>query len=90
MFSCKKGNGCNSKQQRTNEITHAIEASVNETTENAQITMSNLERNMYMAGFVEPDIRIRTSDETRLSNFLLWQSDFTHLQNPNPLCLNSH
>jgi ditrans,polycis-polyprenyl diphosphate synthase len=69
----------------TNEITHAIETSVNEMRDNAQITVSDLERNMYTAGCVKPDIIIRTSGEARLSNFLLWQSDFTHLQNPNPL-----
>jgi ditrans,polycis-polyprenyl diphosphate synthase len=69
----------------TSEITRAIEASVNEMRENAQITMSDLERHMYTAGCVQPDIIIRTSGETRLSNFLLWQSDFTQLQNPNPL-----
>ncbi|KAJ4813737.1 Alkyl transferase [Rhynchospora pubera] len=69
----------------TNEITHAIEASVREKQENAPIEVSDLDRNMYTAGCLEPDIIIRTSGETRLSNFLLWQSDFAHLQNPNPL-----
>ncbi|KAF3339572.1 dehydrodolichyl diphosphate synthase 6-like protein [Carex littledalei] len=69
----------------TDEIRHAIEASVREKRENVQIDVSDLERNMYTAGCVEPDIIIRTSGETRLSNFLLWQSDFTHLQMPNPL-----
>jgi ditrans,polycis-polyprenyl diphosphate synthase len=48
----------------TNEITRAIEASVNEMRENAQITMSDLERHMYTAGCVQPDIIIRTSGET--------------------------
>ncbi|KAF3339207.1 dehydrodolichyl diphosphate synthase 6-like protein [Carex littledalei] len=69
----------------TDEITHAVEASVRERREKVQIDVSDLERNLYTAGCVEPDIIIRTSGETRLSNFLLWQSDFTHLQNPKPL-----
>ncbi|KAF3339049.1 dehydrodolichyl diphosphate synthase 6-like protein [Carex littledalei] len=69
----------------TNEITHAIEGSIREKREEVQIYVNDLERNMYTAGCVEPDILIRTSGETRLSNFFLWQSDFTHLQNPNAL-----
>ncbi|KAJ4733384.1 Alkyl transferase [Rhynchospora pubera] len=69
----------------TNEITHAIEASVRDLKGKDQVQVSDLERNLYSAGCVEPDIIIRTSGETRLSNFLLWQSDFTHLQNPKPL-----
>ena len=40
---------------------------------------------MYTAGCPDPDIVIRTSGETRLSNFLLWQTTFSHLQNPDPL-----
>ncbi|KAF3339050.1 dehydrodolichyl diphosphate synthase 6-like protein [Carex littledalei] len=69
----------------TNEIMHAIEALVREKREKVQIRVCDLERNLFTAGCVEPDIIIRTSGETRLSNFLLWQSNFTHLQNPNPL-----
>ncbi|KAF3339206.1 dehydrodolichyl diphosphate synthase 6-like isoform X3 [Carex littledalei] len=68
----------------TDEITHAVEASLREKRKNVQIDVCDLDRNMYTAGCVEPDIIIRTSGETRLSNFLLWQSDFTHLQNPKP------
>jgi ditrans,polycis-polyprenyl diphosphate synthase len=69
----------------TSEIAHAIEASVRERRNNGGIHVSDLERNMYTAGCIEPDIIIRTSGETRLSNFLLWQSESTHLQNPDIL-----
>ncbi|KAJ3704720.1 hypothetical protein LUZ61_008425 [Rhynchospora tenuis] len=69
----------------TNEIKHAIEASVRDSKGQGQVEVSDLERNLYSAGCVEPDIIIRTSGETRLSNFLLWQSDFSHLQNPKQL-----
>ena len=38
-----------------------------------------LENSLYTAGINDPDLLIRTSGETRLSDFLLWQSAFTHL-----------
>ncbi|ERN17217.1 hypothetical protein AMTR_s00044p00169460 [Amborella trichopoda] len=48
---------------------------------NDLITVSDLERHMYTAGYPELDILIRTSGETRLSNYLLWQSSgsFLHI-----------
>ncbi|KAL6606708.1 hypothetical protein ACP70R_042361 [Stipagrostis hirtigluma subsp. patula] len=51
----------------------------------SEITVADLDRHMYSAGCPDPDIVIRTSGETRLSNFLLWQTTFSHLQNPDPL-----
>lgn len=38
------------------------------------IDIADIERHMYAAVAPDPDIIIRTSGETRLSNFLLWQS----------------
>ncbi|CAL4906438.1 unnamed protein product [Urochloa decumbens] len=52
---------------------------------NSEISVSDLDRHMYSAGCPEPDIVIRTSGETRLSNFLLWQTTFSHLQSPQAL-----
>ncbi|XP_031484056.1 dehydrodolichyl diphosphate synthase CPT3-like [Nymphaea colorata] len=43
------------------------------------VTLADLEKHMYMAHCPDPDILIRTSGETRLSNFLLWQSCFCYL-----------
>jgi hypothetical protein len=41
---------------------------------------------IWIATCIDPaDIVIRTSGETRLSNFLLWQTTFSHLQSPDPL-----
>ncbi|KAI3939026.1 hypothetical protein MKW92_029313 [Papaver armeniacum] len=40
------------------------------------------EKNMRMAAYPEPDILVRTSGATRLSNFLLWQSTQTYLYSP--------
>jgi ditrans,polycis-polyprenyl diphosphate synthase len=51
----------------------------------SEISVADLDRHMYSAGCPDPDIVIRTSGETRLSNFLLWQTTFSHLQNPDPL-----
>jgi len=38
-----------------------------------------LERSLYTSGMPEPDLLVRTSGESRLSDFLLWQSGHTHL-----------
>jgi ditrans,polycis-polyprenyl diphosphate synthase len=51
----------------------------------SEISVADLDRHMYSAGCPNPDIVIRTSGESRLSNFLLWQTTFSHLQNPDPL-----
>ncbi|GFZ13522.1 undecaprenyl pyrophosphate synthetase family protein [Actinidia rufa] len=46
------------------------------------ISLAVVEKHMYMGVAPDPDIIIRTSGETRLSNFLLWQSAFSHLYSP--------
>ncbi|OIW21768.1 hypothetical protein TanjilG_10667 [Lupinus angustifolius] len=46
------------------------------------IKLADLGRHMYMAVAPYPDILIRTSGETRLSNFLLWQSTNCYLYSP--------
>ncbi|CAN6190698.1 unnamed protein product [Urochloa humidicola] len=51
----------------------------------SEISVADLDQHTYSAGCPDPDIVIRTSGETRLSNFLLWQTTFSHLQNPDPL-----
>uniref|UniRef100_A0A7N0THC4 Alkyl transferase n=1 Tax=Kalanchoe fedtschenkoi TaxID=63787 RepID=A0A7N0THC4_KALFE len=42
--------------------------------ENQIISLVDIEKRMYMAVAPDPDIVIRSSGETRLSNFLLWQT----------------
>ncbi|XP_039135675.1 dehydrodolichyl diphosphate synthase CPT3-like [Dioscorea cayenensis subsp. rotundata] len=80
----------------TNEILHAVQESCAEKNNSMAVGYSNgrinssegllsvadLEQHFYSASFPEPDIVVRTSGETRLSNFLLWQTSFSHLQNP--------
>ncbi|XP_065881865.1 dehydrodolichyl diphosphate synthase 6-like [Euphorbia lathyris] len=50
-----------------------------------RINLVDVEKHMYMAVAPDPDIMIRTSGETRLSNFLLWQSSYCQLYSPDAL-----
>lgn len=43
------------------------------------IKLIDIEKHMYVSIAPDPDILIRTSGETRLSNFLLWQSAYCYL-----------
>ncbi|XP_056176559.1 dehydrodolichyl diphosphate synthase 6-like [Syzygium oleosum] len=49
------------------------------------INLVDIEKNMYMAVAPDPDIVIRSSGETRLSNFLLWQTAYCPLYAPDAL-----
>ncbi|KAM0948186.1 putative ditrans,polycis-polyprenyl diphosphate synthase ((2E,6E)-farnesyl diphosphate specific) [Dioscorea sansibarensis] len=80
----------------TNEILHAVQEScaekINRMAEGYSngcinssedlVSVADLEQHLYSASCPEPDIVVRTSGETRLSNFLLWQTPYSHLQNP--------
>ncbi|KAF9686852.1 hypothetical protein SADUNF_Sadunf02G0032700 [Salix dunnii] len=46
------------------------------------VKVTDIDKNMYMGIAPEPDILIRTSGDTRLSNFLLWQTACTYLYFP--------
>jgi undecaprenyl diphosphate synthase len=43
------------------------------------ITQDLLNAQMYTTGLPDPDLFIRTSNESRMSNFLLWQAAYTEL-----------
>ncbi|CAK7346417.1 unnamed protein product [Dovyalis caffra] len=43
------------------------------------VKITDIDKNMYTAIAPDPDILIHTSGETRLSNFLLWQTTYTYL-----------
>ncbi|KAK1415977.1 hypothetical protein QVD17_31765 [Tagetes erecta] len=80
----------------TDEILHSVEECCEEKWDEIKvlddgkhekdvISVLDIERHMYMAVAPEPDIIIRTSGETRLSNFLLWQSADCLLYSPSVL-----
>jgi len=45
----------------------------------ASLTEAEFSKYVYTAGQPDPDLIIRTSGESRLSNFLLWQSAYSEL-----------
>jgi undecaprenyl diphosphate synthase len=47
--------------------------------EAADITEEVVERHLYTAGMPDPDLLIRTANEMRVSNFLLWQISYAEL-----------
>ncbi|KAI3515023.1 hypothetical protein L1887_13772 [Cichorium endivia] len=49
------------------------------------IKVGDLEKKMYMGVVPDPDILVRSSGETRLSNFLLWQTGNSLLYSPTAL-----
>ncbi|XP_071706707.1 dehydrodolichyl diphosphate synthase 6-like [Rutidosis leptorrhynchoides] len=53
--------------------------------EKGVIKVVDLEKNMYMGVAPDPDILVRSSGETRLSNFLLWQTTNCLLYSPKAL-----
>ncbi|KAI3500373.1 hypothetical protein L1887_36194 [Cichorium endivia] len=73
----------------TDEILNAVVESCEEKRDEKGgkdlICVEDIERRMYMAVTPDPDVIIRTSGETRLSNFLLWQSGNCVLYSPTVL-----
>ncbi|KAL6011948.1 hypothetical protein ACLOJK_002414 [Asimina triloba] len=79
----------------TEELAHAVQGSCEEKwrrrggkaleEEEEVISLRELEKHFYLGELPEVDILVRTSGETRLSNFLLWQAGFSYLGNPKVL-----
>jgi undecaprenyl diphosphate synthase len=61
------------------EIVQAVQSIVAAGVSPDQIDEATLSRHMYTAGQPDPDLIIRTAGETRLSNFLTWQSVYAEL-----------
>lgn len=59
------------------EILRAVNSLLAKKVEN--VTSEEFENELYTAGIPDPDLLIRTSNEYRISNFLLWQMAYTEL-----------
>ncbi|KAI6671598.1 hypothetical protein NL676_006483 [Syzygium grande] len=66
--------GQRTHQERSDDIENMHKYSI--------IKLVDIEKNMYMAVVPDPDIVIRSSGETRLSNFPLWQTAYCPLYAP--------
>jgi undecaprenyl diphosphate synthase len=59
------------------EITDAVRRIVDDGIPSKKITEDMIEKYLYTAGMPSVDLLIRTSDERRLSNFLIWQTSYS-------------
>jgi undecaprenyl diphosphate synthase len=61
------------------EIVDAVRAIVEEGTAPSKITEKTIARHLYDPSLPDPDLIIRTSGESRVSNFLLWELAYSEL-----------
>lgn len=59
------------------EIIHAVNQLITERKES--ITEDDISSRLYTAGCPDPDLVVRTGNELRISNFLLWQGAYSEL-----------
>lgn len=59
------------------ELVHAANAAIAEG--KTVLTEEDIERHLYTKDSPPPDLIVRTANERRLSNFLLWQSSYAEL-----------
>ena len=64
------------------EIVDAVRALVAEGTPAHKIDEKTIRRHLYFPDMPDPDLVIRTSGETRISNFLLWEIAYSELVFP--------
>ena len=62
-----------------NEIVKGIEGSEGGGGRRKEITEEEIENNLYTKGIPDPDLLIRTANEMRISNFLLWQIAYSEI-----------
>jgi undecaprenyl diphosphate synthase len=59
------------------EIVKAVQEIIRQGIPADEVTEDTISQHLYTAGQPDPDIIIRTAGEMRLSNFLLWQAEYT-------------
>jgi undecaprenyl diphosphate synthase len=67
------------------EIVDAVKALVAEGVTPDKVTEKAIRRHLYFPDMPDPDLVIRTSGETRISNFLLWELAYSELVFPEVL-----
>ncbi len=67
------------------EIVDAVKALVAEGIAPAKVDEKAIRRHLYFPDMPDPDLVIRTSGETRISNFLLWEIAYSELVFPEVL-----
>ncbi|WP_083439444.1 isoprenyl transferase [Acetobacterium bakii] len=60
-----------------NDIVYAVKALMEKGVLPEEVTEERLNAELYTKGLPDPDLLIRTSGESRLSNFMLWQTAYT-------------
>lgn len=62
------------------EIVDAVNlANSKRQTADSKITEEEIEKHLYTSGMPDPDLLIRTANEMRISNFLLWQIAYSEI-----------
>ena len=61
------------------DIVNAVNKSNLKSNQKKKFTEKDLEENLEISDFPNPDLIIRTGGEKRLSNFYLWQSSYSEL-----------
>jgi undecaprenyl diphosphate synthase len=67
------------------EIVDAVKALVAEGVSPSKVDEKAIRRHLYFPDMPDPDLVIRTSGETRISNFLLWEIAYSELVFPDVL-----
>lgn len=83
-WEAKASNGVENDKKGEIQVVNGVEREEKHE-EHRAIQLVDIEKHLYMSVAPDPDILIRTSGETRLSNFLLWQSSNTLLCCPRAL-----
>lgn len=61
------------------EIVDAFKKMTNDQLKNEEISEDKISNYLYTKGMPDPDLLIRTADEMRVSNFLLWQIAYAEI-----------